>query len=79
MKTRGEFCSARSFIFVRFEEAIGKLRIADVADDLLHVIRRYTGDGRHVAKKPVVLLYALVDSVANAEIRVMAGVVGLVD
>ena len=79
MKTRGEFCSARSFVFVRFEEAIGKLRIADVADDLLHVIRRYAGDGRHVAEKPVVLLYALVDRVANAEIRVMARVVGLVD
>ena len=79
MKTRGEFCSARSFVFVRFEEAIGKLRIAYVADDLLHVIRRYTGDGRHVAKKPVVLPHSLVDRVANAEIRVMAGVVGLVD
>ena len=38
MKTRGEFCSARSFIFVRFEEAVGKLRIAYVADDLLRVI-----------------------------------------
>ena len=79
MKTRGEFCSARSFVFVRFEEAISELSIADVADDLLSVIRRYTGDGRHVAKKPVVLLYAIVDRVANAEIRMMAGVVGLVD
>ena len=39
MKTRGEFFSARGFVFVRFEEAIGKLRIADVADDLLRVVR----------------------------------------
>ena len=39
LKTRGEFCLARSFVFVRFEEAIGKLSIADVADDFLHVIR----------------------------------------
>ena len=79
MKTRGEFGLARSFVFVRFEEAISSLRFPDVADDLFSVIRRYTGDGRHIAEKPVVLLYALVDCVANAEIRVMAWMVGLVD
>ena len=39
MKTRGEFGLARSFVFVRFEKAIGKLSIADVADDLLRVVR----------------------------------------
>ena len=39
LKTRSEFCSTGSFVFVRFEEAVGKLRFPDVADDLLYVIR----------------------------------------
>ena len=64
---------------VSFKYAVGALHLPDVADDLIHVLRRDPVDGRHIAKDPVVLRHAIADRVAKAEVRVVAGMVDSVD
>ena len=64
---------------VSFEYAVGALDLPDVADDLIHLLRRDSGDGRHVAKDPVVLRNTIADRVAKAEVRVVTGMIDSVD
>ena len=61
------------------EDAVGLLHLADVADDLLNVIRRDARHRRHVAERPVMLPHSLTDRCANTEVGVMAGLVDAVD
>ena len=71
--------STRSRIVVSLEDSVGELRLPNIADDILHLIRGYAGDGRHVAEHPVMLLRSFTYGVANAEVRMVARMIDSVD
>ena len=64
---------------IPLEDASGTLDFPDVADDVLHFIVRDFRHRGHVSEDPVMLFDALGNSVAYAEVRVMAGFVYPVD
>jgi hypothetical protein len=64
---------------ITLEYAFGALPLPDVANDFLHVLRLQSRYGGHVAIGPVMLGNALSDGAADAEVRVMAGVVNAVN
>ena len=68
----GEEWSTRKRICARFEDAVGELEFPDIADELFNLLICYAGDGRHIPEPPVVLGHAIADSIANAEVGVVA-------
>ena len=55
-----------------FEDAVGELEFPDIADELFNLLICYAGDGRHIPEPPVVLGHTIADSIANAEVGVVA-------
>ena len=62
-----------------FKDAGGELEVADVADDLADLGFGDAGDGKHVAKGPVVLTDAAYYGEVEGGVAMVAGVVDAVD
>ena len=78
LTTNGEGL-ADGLVFGGFEDVVGELEFADVADDFVDFGGRQAGDGEHVAELPVVLADTAEYGEAEGGVGVVAGVVDAVD